>query len=304
VTRRDLDATEKVHRLQAALLVTALLLPIAILAALFLGGLLLLPEVLLGGLAPGASDSQAANLAAAGVFLIVVLVGVLLLSWVVMLTVVPLLAVRLMPTRLLEEPLRGRLQELLRRGGVRVRGVRVLDTRSQKVANALIMGLVPRLRYIVVTDYLLQSLEPDEVEAIVAHEMGHAKQHHLLVKLGVLLLAVAVVIVAALVLGGRLLDAVDSAVLLLAGPLLLLLSVLLVQGGLGLLLERKADEYAARLVGVDPVIRALDKLADSNMLKRRTGALWNLGTHHPGIAQRVERLRGRRPPNPDPLTRG
>jgi STE24 endopeptidase len=238
------------------------------------------------------------------VFLIVVLVGVLLLSWVVMLTVVPLLAVRLMPTRLLEEPLRGRLQELLRRGGVRVRGVRVLDTRSQKVANALIMGLVPRLRYIVVTDYLLQSLEPDEVEAIVAHEMGHAKQHHLLVKLGVLLLAVAVVIVAALVLGGRLLDAVDSAVLLLAGPLLLLLSVLLVQGGLGLLLERKADEYAARLVGVDPVIRALDKLADSNMLKRRTGALWNLGTHHPGIAQRVERLRGRRPPNPDPLTRG
>lgn len=78
MTRRDLDATEKVHRLQAALLVTALLLPIAILAALFLGGLLLLPEVLLGGLAPGASDSQAANLAAAGLFLIVVLVGVLL----------------------------------------------------------------------------------------------------------------------------------------------------------------------------------------------------------------------------------
>jgi STE24 endopeptidase len=205
-----------------------------------------------------------------------------------------------MPSRPLEEPTRGRLQELLRRGGVRVRGIRVLDTRGQKVANALIIGPVPRLRYIVVTDHLLHSLEPDEVDAIVAHEMGHAKQHHLLIKLGVLL-AIAAALVGAAVLGGRLLVGVDPVVLLLAGPLLLLLSVLLVQGGVGQLLERRADEYAARLVGVEPVVRALDRLAETNMLKRRTGVLWNLATHHPGIEQRVERLRGRQR---EPLTRG
>jgi Zn-dependent protease with chaperone function len=355
VMRRDIDAVDKVHRLQAALLVAALLLPIAILAALFLGGLMLLPEVLLAGVAPGAAGSQAANAAAFALFLIVILVGVLLpaaravapayrrlrgvtatrasrvgnlrvglalllpalllvavnlltvfgrdptvrlvallLSCLLLLAGAPLLAVRLMPSRPLEEPLRSRLQELLRRGGVRVRGIRVLDTRAQKVANALIMGPVPRLRYIVVTDHLLQSLEPDEVDAIVAHEMGHAKQHHLLIKLGVVL-AVAVGLVGALALGGRLLAGVDPAVLVLAAPILLLLAVLPVQGGLGLLLERKADEYAARLVGVDPTVRALEKLADSNMMKRRTGVLWNLATHHPGIEQRVERLRGRQP---------
>jgi Zn-dependent protease with chaperone function len=361
VTRRRVDAAEKAHRLQGAMLLAALALPIAILAALFLGGLMLLPEVLLAGLAPRVAGSQAANVAAFALFLIVVLVaallpatravavahrrvrgvtatrasrtgnlrlglalllpalllmavnlstafglapgvrlGALLLTFVVVLAGGPLLAVRLMPSRPLEEPLRSRLQELLRRGGVRVRGVRVLDTRGQKVANALILGPVPPLRYIVVTDHLLQSMEPDEVDAVVAHEMGHAKQHHLLVKLGVLLAAVAV-LVGALALGGRLLEGLDPVVLVLAGPLLLLLSVLLVQGGVGLLLERRADEYAARMVGVDPVVRALDKLAEVNTMKRRTGALWNLATHHPGIEQRVERLRGRQR---EPLTPG
>jgi Zn-dependent protease with chaperone function len=368
VMHREIDAVEKAHRLQGALLVAVLLLPLAVVAALFLGGLMLLPEVLLAGLAPGAAGSQAANAAAFALFLIVVLaavlvpaagaiapsyrrlrgvtatrasrvgnlrfglalllpalllvavnlstaaggapavrLGVLLLSWLVLLAGAPLLAVRLMPSRPLEQPTRGRLEELLRRGGVRVRGIRVLDTRSQKVANALIIGPLPRLRYIVVTDHLLQRLEPDEVDAIVAHEMGHARQHHLLVKLGALL-AVAAVLVGALILGGRLLEGVDPAVALLAGPLLLLLSVLLVQGGLGLLLERRADAYAARLVGADAVVRALDKLAEINMLKRRTGALWNLATHHPGIAQRVERLRGRQVAEPgrsrEPLTPG
>jgi Zn-dependent protease with chaperone function len=234
--------------------------------------------------------------------------GLLGLSWVAIVAVGPLVAVRLMPSRPLEEPLRSRVDELLRRGGVRVRDVRVLDTRGQKVANALVMGPVPRLRYILLTDHLLQSMEQDEVEAIVAHEMGHAKQHHLLVKLGALI-ALAVAPVAALALGGRrLLAGADPMVVALAVPVLLVVAVLLVQGGLGLLLERRADEYAARLVGVDPTVRALDKLADSNMLKRRTGALWNLATHHPGIAQRVERLRGRRvavPGRPrEPVSRG
>jgi Zn-dependent protease with chaperone function len=368
VVRREIDDADKAHRLQAALLVAALLLPLAIVAALFLGGLMLLPEVLLAGLAPGAAGSEGANVAAFALFLIVILVGVLLpatraiaptyrrlrgitatrasrvgnlrlglalllpallvvavnlatafsrapaarlvallLSLLLLLAGTPLLAVRLMPSRPLAEPLRGRLQELLRRGGVRVRGIRVLDTHAQKVANALVIGPIPRLRYIVVTDHLLQTFEPDEVDAVVAHEMGHAKQHHLLVKLGALL-AVAAVLVGMLVLGGRLLEGVDPVVLVLAGPLLLLLAVLPLQGGLGLLLERRADEYAARLVGLDPVVRALDKLAEVNMLKRRTGVLWNLATHHPGIAQRVERLRGRRVAERDrpglPLSRG
>jgi Zn-dependent protease with chaperone function len=200
------------------------------------------------------------------------------LGWVVIIAAAPLLAVRLMPTRPLEEPLRRRLDALLARGGVRVREIRVLDTRSQKVANALVMGPLPGLRYVLVTDYLLERLEQDELEAIVAHEMGHAKQHHLLIKLGAVL-SLAVILGVALAFGSHLLQGVSPGVVLLAIPVLLLLALVLIQGGLGLVLERKADDYAARQVGVDPTIRALEKMAEANLL-----------THHPGVAQRVERL--------------
>jgi Zn-dependent protease with chaperone function len=217
---------------------------------------------------------------------------------VVVLAAMPLVAVRLMPTRPLEGPRRGRLDALVERAGGRIRELRVLDTRSQKLANALVMGPVPRLRYVIVTDYLLETLQEDEVEAVVAHELGHARQHHVLVKLGALL-AFAVVVGVGLAAGRPLFRALGPMPVVVAVPLLLMVALLLVQGGLGLVLERKADDYAARLVGVDPMIRGLERLAEVNLLKRRTGPLWNLLTHHPGIAQRIERLRAQQLEQPE-----
>ena len=218
-------------------------------------------------------------------------------SWLlVMLATMPLLAVRLLPTRPLEEPQRSQLDILVERSGVRIRELRVLDTRDQKVANALVIGPVPRLRYVLVTDYLLETLEQDELEAVVAHELGHARQHHVLVKLGALLLLVAAAVGVGVALVPLIRDT-GPIVPVLAIPVLVVAALLLVQGALGLLLERKADDYAARLAGADPMIRALERLAEANLLKRRTGPLWNLLTHHPGISERVERLRAR-PPAP------
>jgi predicted Zn-dependent protease len=46
--------------------------------------------------------------------------------------------------------------------------------------TAGVMGLVQRFRYILVTDALLRSLDPDEIDAVIAHEIGHVKKHHLL----------------------------------------------------------------------------------------------------------------------------
>lgn len=351
VSRQDIDATDKAHRLRASLLLIGLVLPLGLLGVLFLGGIFLLPNVLLGGLAPGLSRLPAVQVTANMLFLLAVFLVTLLpathavapyyrklrgieatgksrignlrlglafllpmllwmllfallpatgltppvrlalqaLGWVVIIAAAPLLAVRLMPTRPLEEPLRHRLDALLTRAGVRIREIHVLDTRSQKVANALVMGPLPGLRYVLVTDYLLERLEQDELEAIVAHEIGHAKQHHLLIKLAAVL-SLAVVLGVALAVGGHLLNGVSPGALLLAIPVLLLLGLVLIQGALGLVLERKADEYAARLVGADPTSRALEKLAEANLLRRRTGPFWNLLTHHPGIAQRVQRL--------------
>jgi len=49
-----------------------------------------------------------------------------------------------------------------------------------RMMTAGIMGIVPRYRYILVTDSLLETLSLEELKAVLAHEMGHAKYRHLL----------------------------------------------------------------------------------------------------------------------------
>ena len=48
-----------------------------------------------------------------------------------------------------------------------------------RMLTAGIMGLIGRYRYILVTDALLEMLSTDELKAVLAHEMGHAKYKHL-----------------------------------------------------------------------------------------------------------------------------
>lgn len=49
-----------------------------------------------------------------------------------------------------------------------------------KMLTAGVMGLVGRFRYILVTPALMSLLSPEEVDAVVAHEIGHVKRRHLL----------------------------------------------------------------------------------------------------------------------------
>ncbi|MEW6669968.1 MAG: M48 family metalloprotease [Thermodesulfobacteriota bacterium] len=49
-----------------------------------------------------------------------------------------------------------------------------------RMLTAGIMGVVPRYRYILVTDALMEALSVEELKAVLAHEIGHAKHRHLL----------------------------------------------------------------------------------------------------------------------------
>ncbi len=85
-------------------------------------------------------------------------------------------------------------------------------------------------------------------------------------------------------------DAPDDSVLPAVLALLAPVSFLLVQGLVGVRLERRADA-AARDVGPEYLAAALDRLGELNDTKRRTGPVWNLLTQHPGLQQRVDALR-------------
>ena len=43
----------------------------------------------------------------------------------------------------------------------------------------MIVGLLPRVRYVIFTDRILEELPPDELDAVFGHEVGHAKHGHI-----------------------------------------------------------------------------------------------------------------------------
>jgi len=74
--------------------------------------------------------------------------------------------------------LRRRLLELCRRHAVRVRELLVWRTHSGMV-NGAVIGLVGPLRYILLTDGLIERLDDRQVEAVMAHELGHVRRRHM-----------------------------------------------------------------------------------------------------------------------------
>jgi STE24 endopeptidase len=87
----------------------------------------------------------------------------------------------------LNDPLlRTRIESLLARCQFSAAGLLVMDgSRRSSHANAYFTGF-GRFRRIVFFDTLLDKLDPDEIEAVLAHELGHYKRHHLWKTLGLL----------------------------------------------------------------------------------------------------------------------
>lgn len=74
--------------------------------------------------------------------------------------------------------IRDTLVALCARHGVYVRELLLWRTFGGMI-NAAVMGLIAPLRYILLTDALLDMLRRDEVEAVMAHELGHVRRHHM-----------------------------------------------------------------------------------------------------------------------------
>ena len=89
-------------------------------------------------------------------------------------------------TPLQDDSLRARIEGLMQRVGFASKGLFVMDgSRRSAHGNAYFSGFGAAKR-IVFFDTLLSRLAPNEIEAVLAHELGHFKLHHVIKRIGVM----------------------------------------------------------------------------------------------------------------------
>jgi STE24 endopeptidase len=91
-----------------------------------------------------------------------------------------------------DETLRQRVEALMARCGFSAKGLFVMDGSKRSAhANAYFTGFGPAKR-VVFFDTLLQQLTPAEIDAVLAHELGHFRHRHILQRI-VLLFGVSLI---------------------------------------------------------------------------------------------------------------
>jgi len=196
------------------------------------------------------------------------------------------------------EDLKKRLLRLSDKAGTKVRGIYKwhLSEKSRK-ANAALTGL-GATRRIILADTLLDHYSPDEIEAVLAHELGHHVHRHILksifVQAGVTLFgfwAANYVLHLSIEQWGMFDTLSDFSNLPLLVLLATTLSLLLMpaMNAYSRFNERQADRYAFESIrSVQPFISSMNKLAAQN-LAERTPSRWVewLFHSHPAISRRV-----------------
>ncbi|USO00267.1 MAG: M48 family metalloprotease [Phycisphaeraceae bacterium] len=139
--------------------------------------------------------------------------------------------------------LRDGLETLARTHKIRVRDFLIWRTGGMML-NGAVIGLTPWLRYIVLTDALLDNLPEIEVEAVAAHEVAHVRRRHM-VWLAISVLGSAMVLGEASMLVSREWSLGELAETWIGG-VVTLVGVLLVLGAVSRRFEWQSDAFAAK----------------------------------------------------------
>lgn len=203
-------------------------------------------------------------------------------------------------SRVENDSLRERIFKLVGRFGLPLENVYSLNlSRTTKKANAMFAGL-GKTKRLVLADTLIQNFSPEEIESVVAHELGHFKHHDIWRHLG-FSCAVSFVFFASAFYLLRALSpqlGYEGAQDLAAFPLLYLIFFLF-----GTLLtplnnaysrwrEREADRFALQTTGPAGFIPAMEKLAQLNLADPNPHPIvvWWFYTHPP-IEKRIQMAR-------------
>lgn len=173
-----------------------------------------------------------------------------------------------------------------------------------RVLTAAVMGIVPGLRYILLTPALIETMTLDELDAIMAHEIGHVKRRHLLLYIfligsfsllaGLLAEPFIHLVLAMGIFNSLMIDFNLSAelVVTMVGAVPLLLAMILyfrfVFGYFIRNFERQADLYSLQAVGDNgALVSAFEKISvlSGNIREEKN---W----HHFGIGERIDCLEG------------
>ncbi|MDQ7246384.1 M48 family metallopeptidase [Dongia sedimenti] len=197
--------------------------------------------------------------------------------------------------------LRGRIETLLKRCGFQSKGLFKMDASKRSGhGNAFFTGFGPSKR-IVLFDTIIASLSAEEIEAVLAHELGHFKLRHIVKRM---LTQLVVSLIGFAVIGWLIAQpwfaasfGLDTAMPL--SPLILALLVLPAFTGWfrgfsnwrSRVHEFEADAYAAGQTNGADLASALLKLHKDNAAPSTTDPVYSTFKHsHPPTAERIARL--------------
>lgn len=199
------------------------------------------------------------------------------------------------------ESLKSRISELAKNAGLKVENVYSFDmSKNTKKANAAFTGL-GKTKRIILGDTLLEGYTEDEIETVIAHEVGHYKRKHISknIIIGTLSSFVTLFFIAKLYETSIGWFGFESITQIAALPLLTIWSVLigLITTPLGNILSRKyeyeADRYAIDVTHKpDSFINTLEKLTDQNLGDKEPHPFveWFFYSH-PSINNRISAIR-------------
>lgn len=175
--------------------------------------------------------------------------------------------------------LRERILVLEEKAGVHFSEIYLWDLGGDALANAAAVGIFPPFRYLFLSRALLRELRPEEVDAVVCHEMGHVRHRHLLFYL-VLTLGVTIGL-------QYLLDPLEPSLHFFGMALGLIFYIRFIFAWFSRRLERQADLFALEIMGTSgPFRRGLERIG------QLYGHIRSLPSwHHASIEERTGFLR-------------
>lgn len=198
---------------------------------------------------------------------------------------------------IVDEELKGRIKKLAADAGLKVQNVYSFDmSKNTKKANAAFTGL-GKTKRIILGDTLLSSYSKDEIETVIAHELGHYKKKHIIKNIifGTANSFVMFFLISVLYKTSLSWFGFSSITEIAALPLLTLWAMLigLIQTPVGNMLSRKfeyeADQYAIETTNKPlSFIQTLNKLTEQNLGDKEPHPFveWFFYSH-PSIKKRI-----------------